>query len=214
LRAAASDKGEGEGACGGAFALALATLLAVLLVTPARAEMMHFRIDPEQTQITVAVEEPFSAVRGSSSATFRVISGDISGDPANIRDTAHATISIDAASYTSSSSLRDRAVKSDALETDKFPTINFASTKIENIAMHDTSGTAAIIGNLTLHGTTREIRVPARARLDGSGVLTADGEFALRYDEFGVNPPTLMFGAIRAGNVANVKFHIVASPAL
>jgi polyisoprenoid-binding protein YceI len=177
----------------------------------ARAEVLHFRVDPDASEISAAVEEPMSAIRGSAVGTFRIISGGVYGDAANVTATGRVTIVIDAASYHSSSSFRDRAVKGGVLETDRYPEITFASTSVEDVAMTaNQDGTATVAGNLTLHGTSRPLRVSVKASIDSAGRLIADGEVSFRYDEWGVNPPTLLFGSMAAGNVATVKCHIVA----
>ena len=182
----------------------------LLLPAGAAAELLHFRVDPDATRFTAAVEEPMSTLRGSALGTFRVVSGEVWGDTRDSAATARVTIAIDAASYTSSSSMRDRAVRGSVLEADRFPAITFSSTGVSRVAMTSPrSGSAVIAGNLTLHGVTHAIRVPVSVSVDDSGRLIADGEVSFKYDEYGMSPPTLMFGALAAGNVATVTFRVV-----
>ena len=189
-------------------------VLSVFLVNSAVADVMHFQIDPDASEISATVDEPMSSIRGSAVGTFRVVSGDAYGDDANVQGTGRLTIVLDAASYRSSSSFRDHAVKGSVLEAGSFPTISFASTAVEDVAMvSKREGTATIAGNLTLHGMARPIRMPVKASIDAAGRLVVDGEVAFRYEQFGIKPPSLMFGAMTAGDVATVKFHVVATRA-
>ena len=96
-----------------------------------------------------------------------------------------------------------------------YPTITFISTRIEDLKWEvpGSDATATVVGNLTLHGVTREIRVPVDAILSPDGKLSADGEVSFDFTEFGVVPPSALFGAIKAGSVVDLNFRVIAVPA-
>jgi polyisoprenoid-binding protein YceI len=71
-------------------------------------------------------------------------------------------------------------------------------------------GHVVVVGNLTLHGTTREIRVPSDVSLDSDGMLSGDGEVSFNYTDFGVRVPRLLF-ALAAGTDVTVHFHVIAA---
>jgi polyisoprenoid-binding protein YceI len=183
-----------------------------LFLSPAHAELMHFRVDRDATEIGASVDEPLSSVRPPAVGTFKVVSGEIYGDPANVRATGRVSIVIDAGSYQSSSSLRDHAVKAKVLEIERFGTIAFSSTAIEVPAVTSPQE-GTIVGDLTLHGVTHRIRVPMKASIEPSGRMVVDGEISFNYDLWGIDTPTVTFGTLSAGNVARVKFHVVADRA-
>ena len=188
---------------------------AQLFCPPARAAMVHLRVDPALTQIVASVDEPMVRIRGAASGNFAVLSGEIDGDPANPAVSGRATIVIDAASYRSGDAARDLKVTRDTLQTARFPLITFVSTRIENFKP-DADGdeaTATLVGNLTLHGVTREVRVPIDATFSAGHRLTTDGEFSLDFTAFGIAPPSLLFGALRSGTTALLNFRVVAAPA-
>ena len=70
----------------------------------------------------------------------------------------------------------------DFFETDKFPTAKFQSTAIE--AGED--GNSKVTGNLTLHGETKEISFPAKAKMVNGGLILK-AKFQLDRSMFGMS---------------------------
>ena len=168
--------------------------------------------DYQKTEIKATVTEPLGVFRDHPNATgsFQLIKGEIDGDPDNVT-TGHVKLVINATTYDSGSDTRDRAVLSSALETAKYQVIIFDSTGLEDVQIEvpGVSGSATIVGNLTLHGTTRIMRVPVRVSMSTDGEFSAGGEVTFRYTDFGVKVPRLLF-AIPAGDEVTVAFRVVA----
>ncbi len=194
--------------------IALSAVFALLAFQPcaASAAAMRFKIDPDRSTISVAVAEPAAWLRGSATGTFRIIDGAVSLDPANVEQTAKARILIDASSYSSDNTSRDRYVTEKSLEADKFPTIGFESNTVVGVVMtgHN-EGTAIVSGFLTLHGEAHAMTMSVHATLGADGVLSGDGEVKFNYEDFGVEVPAVLFHTLLAGNEATVRFHIVAA---
>jgi len=177
----------------------------------ATAGLTHLKIDPDQSTVSAAVAEPAAVFRGNATGTFRVIDGEVSGDPANTQGTGKVRIIIDATSYRSDNPSRDRAVAK-SLESEKSRTVGFESTSVVGVVTtRSNEGTAIVIGSLTLHGETRPMTVPVHWILNPDGSFGCDGEVKFNYEEFGVKVPGVLFGAILAGNEVTVRFHIVAT---
>lgn len=108
-----------------------------------------YEIDPTHSSAHFSVRHMMlSNVRGQ----FTKVSGTIKFDSAN---TANSSVeaTIDAASIDTHDSQRDAHLKSaDFLDVEKYPTLTFRSKRIES---H--SGGGKVIGDLTIHGVTREI---------------------------------------------------------
>jgi polyisoprenoid-binding protein YceI len=185
------------------------------LGAPAAAKVVHFRVDADGTQIVASVNEPFVRIRGAASASFNVLSGKIDGDPENPVADGHVEIVLDAKSCHSDSPQRDLRVTRGSLEAERYPTITFVSTRIEDLIWEvpGSDATATVVGNLTMHGVTREIRVPIDAILSPDGKLSADGEVSFDFTKFGVVPPSALFGAIKSGSVVDLNFRVIAVPA-
>lgn len=194
-----------------AHALYLAPAI-LLSATPACAKVLHLRVDPSATQIVATVDRPLARINGNVSGSFQVITGEIDGDPADPVATGHIDIVIDATSYTSDSQRRDKAVLQGALETRLYQVIKFVSTRIEDLKWDAPGviGSATVVGNLTLHGVTREIRVPISATLSTDGRFSADGDFQFDCTDFGITPPRELFGALRAGKLVDLNFRVIA----
>ena len=187
--------------------------LAPILTGPrvASAGQTRLKIDPDRSTVSAAVAEPAAVFRGNAVGTFRVIDGEVSGDPASPEGTGKVKIIIDATSYRSDNPSRDRAVDK-SLESEKFRTIGFESKSVVGVVTtRSNEGTAIVIGSLTLYGETRPMTVPVHWILNPDGSFAGDGEVKFNYEEFGVKVPGVLYGAILAGNEATVRFHIVAT---
>jgi polyisoprenoid-binding protein YceI len=176
--------------------------------------LMHFKIIPSETKITASVAEPMQMIRGSAGATFQVIKGDVQGDSSSIADTGRVSLVIDAASYKSDSEGRDKDVKENALEVQKYPTISFQGSQFPSIQKNgDRAAELQVLGQLTLHGVTKDIVLPLSARIDGQGRFIADGSYTFKFEEYGVKRPSKMMGLMTTGDEATINFHVVADPA-
>jgi len=68
------------------------------------------------------------------------------------------------------------------------------------------SGT--INGTLLLGGVTKPISMKAEGKEDG-GMLHITGSYPLKMTEYGLKPPTLMFGRIKVGETVTVKYDLL-----
>jgi polyisoprenoid-binding protein YceI len=189
-----------------------AALVAILLpARPARAEQ-HFRIDTDASEITAAVAEPMSSIRGDAVGKFRLLSCDIYQDPKRRADDgANIWVEavVDASSYHSGSTTRDEAVKTSILDVKDFPTISFkgGSSWTEVKRTSDTSGSATLKGELMIHGAVRPFEVPVKVALSYDKLI-GTGEVTFNYTDFGIEQPSIL--GLKAGNVVKVTFHLVA----
>jgi len=108
-----------------------------------------YTIDPAHSGAGFKIRHLMVAyIRGG----FSGVKGDVIFDPANPANTM-INASIDATTLHTHDDKRDAHVKgADFLETDKYPTITFVSKK----ATPDGKNRWKIVGDLTLHGVTRE----------------------------------------------------------
>jgi polyisoprenoid-binding protein YceI len=178
----------------------------------AQAAIVHLPIDTQASHVSATVTEPLSRMRDNpqTTASFRIVSGEIDGDPDHLATTGHVKLLINATTYDSGSDMRNNHVLHSVLETAKYPSIIFESTRIEDIQVvaPGAMGSITVVGNLTLHGTTRELRVPVNLSMSPQGELGATGDVTFNYTDFGVNPPKLLLFA--AGDEVTVSFQIKA----
>jgi polyisoprenoid-binding protein YceI len=117
-------------------------------------------IDPTHSLVEFSVRHMMVAtVKGR----FTDVKGAIRFDPDHL-DRSSVDVEIGAASITTGEAQRDGHLRSpDFLDVERFPTIRFVSTRVER------QGTdrARLIGNLTIHGVTREVALDVE--FNGSG---------------------------------------------
>ena len=94
------------------------------------------------------------------------------------------------------------------LETAKFPEITFQSTDVTG-KFNGNQFEAKIGGNMTLHGVTRRILIPATVTFDGND-LRAKGEFTINRKDFKVNATNAVHGLVRVRHKLKFTFDIVA----
>jgi polyisoprenoid-binding protein YceI len=194
-------------------AIAATFTMVLLQLGSAHAAAIHLQIDPQKSHITATVADPLARMResGEIEATLRITSGTVDGDPQNPGQTGHVKLVIDATTFDSGNDHRDKVVLGTALDTAEYQTISFESTRLENVQIDvpGKMGHAIVVGNLTLHGTTREIRVPADISLNSDGTVNGDGEVSFNYTDWGVHVPRLLF-ALPAGSDVTIHFHVTA----
>lgn len=109
-----------------------------------------WQLDPAHTLVEFSGKHMmFTTVKGR----FNSVRGTILLDEANPANSS-VEAEIDANSLYSGVEYRDNHLRSaDFLEAEKFPTITFKSTRIERQG----EDSAKVIGDLTIHGVTREV---------------------------------------------------------
>ncbi|MCP5082450.1 MAG: hypothetical protein GY948_12210 [Alphaproteobacteria bacterium] len=118
---------------------------------------------------------------------FNKFEGSMNYDPAAGTDAQNISLTIDAASVDTNWADRDKHLRSgDFLNTDKFPTVTFKSSKFEG----DEKG-GTLTGDLTLLGVTKSISFPITKIAEGKdpwGGYRAgfEGKYNLARKEFGM----------------------------
>ncbi|HVB96669.1 MAG TPA: YceI family protein [Chloroflexota bacterium] len=113
--------------------------------------MATYKIDPAHTVVEFAVKHMmFSTVKG----TFSKVDGQIEFDPEH-PENASVVAQADVASVTTHDEGRDGHIRSaDFFDAENHPTISFRSQKVEPKGRGQE---AKVIGDLTIHGVTKEV---------------------------------------------------------
>ena len=114
-----------------------------------------YNVDPAHTNVNFAISHlGLSLVRGR----FDDISGSIVADPDNLANSS-VDITMKADSIDTSVKMRDDDLRGkNYFDVATYPTLTFKSTKIEKA--HGRDGNYAAIGDLTIHGVTKSVRLP------------------------------------------------------
>ncbi len=103
----------------------------------------------------------------------------------------------------------DKEISQLVLETAKYPEIVFKSTEVTGKLAPAGHYEATIGGDLTLHGVTRHIVIPADITLEGTN-LHARGEFTINRGDYNVKATSALNGTIRVRDKLKFTFDIVA----
>jgi len=95
------------------------------------------------------------------------------------------------------------------LETSKYPEIKFKSTDVKG-SIGSGAFDVEIGGDLTLHGVTRHITIPAKVTFEGDS-LRAVGEFEINRKKYGVKATTAARGLVRVRHTLKFKFDIIGT---
>ncbi len=101
-----------------------------------------------------------------------------------------------------------------ALMADKYPTIEYALTKVKNITQKGNVFTVSMTGDLTLAGTTKAIDMDVQATVLPNSTLKFEGSKEIDMTNFDIEPPTAMLGTIKTGKTVNITFETTLSPSV
>jgi polyisoprenoid-binding protein YceI len=168
-----------------------------------------WNIDTSHSHVTFMVRHMvFAKVRGR----FTKWSGQLALDPQNLA-ASKVDVKIDAASVDTGEAQRDGHLKSpDFLDVAQFPEIAFKSRKVESKG----PGKARIIGDLTVHGQTREVVL--EAELSGRGKdpwgnerVGFSAETAIDRTDFGLKwNQALEAGGVLVGTKVDIEIEVQA----
>jgi polyisoprenoid-binding protein YceI len=171
----------------------LSTLAIALILTLSAAGQDAWQLDPPHSAAQFSVRHlGVSTVRGA----FTKVSGTVQYDPNNLGKTS-IQATIDASSVDTRVEMRDNDLRSARfLDAQKYPTITFASKKVEAAG----AGQLKVTGDLTMHGTTKEV------------VLDVDGLAAPIKDPMGKD--RMRMGASATTKVNRNDFGVSGLPGL
>jgi polyisoprenoid-binding protein YceI len=165
-------------------------------------------IDPAHTSVTFGVRHMMvSTVRGE----FQKVNGTVLWDPSRPEATT-IEASIDVASISTREAQRDAHLKSaDFFDVERHPTIEFRSRGVGR-GKH---GTIEIVGDLTIHGTTRVVALevegptPEHKNPWGQTVMGAAAKTTIKRSDFGMTWNTVLeAGGFLVGDDINIQLDI------
>jgi polyisoprenoid-binding protein YceI len=104
-----------------------------------------------------------------------------------------ASFTVDMTSLASDKQMRDNRLRRDGIETDSFPTATFTLTQPVALPANTAAGAQVSVtlhGDLTLHGVTKTVDIPAQAQLNGSLIQVA-GSLSFPFSDYNINAPNI-----------------------
>ena len=178
--------------------------------------VVRYRLDPSQSKFIVHDER--TGLTWFKGKSHLIAARDFSGEALLSLDAlnpASLEMNIKSASLEETSSVftapQKATIKKEletiVLETAKYPDITFKSTDVTG-TMRNGAFNVKIGGDMTLHGVTRHIVIPATVTVNGD-TLRATGEFSLDRKKFNVNATNAFKGLVKVKHKLRFTFDIV-----
>jgi polyisoprenoid-binding protein YceI len=178
----------------------------VLILTLAMPTAAPLTVAPESR---LWVEGDSTMHKWSCQATTLEISAEaLPGLPGELPTVTSLRVVVPVASLQSGQDGLDEKLR-EALQAKQHPRIEYAMASLRP-RPGDAGGTRQLelAGALTVAGRTRDAPVSITATLLPDGSIAVNGMAPLRMSDFGVKPPTAMFGLIKAADAVTVKFEL------
>ena len=194
----------------GVVSAALLAGIIVLLGAASPSSAATYVITPGEPSLVVF--ESKSTLESFQGKT-RQVSGTITVDPAALADSASVEVQVDLASLDTGIDQRNKHMREDHLETDKYPKATFRGGKLLEISKPalapGQSVTFKISGEFSLHGVTRPIEVPVTATMPpGGSIMRIAGAFDVRLPDYKISRP--QFLVLRVNEIQHVVLDLTA----
>lgn len=103
----------------------------------------------------------------------------------------------------SESSIMDGKIY-DSLKADKFPNIEFSASELKVVDNKRVTGS----GTLKIVGKSKSIPVDAQVSSWNAADFTVTGKVSFKMTDFGITPPTAMFGTLKTGDDITITYKI------
>ncbi|HYK65254.1 MAG TPA: YceI family protein [Patescibacteria group bacterium] len=168
-----------------AFAILLTIAASACSATAAESRSGTLVLDPSRTLVEFRLAGALHTTHGN----FKLERGTISADPAT--GEASGVVVIDAKSGDSGIGARDRRMKEEVLEAQKYPEIIFEPRRVTGRLEKD-QFQAVLQGILKVHGTDHPITMEIQGQFEGSSLI-AKSHFSVPYVEWGMTDPSILF---------------------
>lgn len=96
----------------------------------------------------------------------------------------------------------------DALKAEKYPNISFKLLSATPTSNSANKSTFKVTGELTISGTTKQIEMTANATKNADGSVIITGTESLKMTQFGIKPPSYMFGALKVTDNLTIDYTV------
>jgi polyisoprenoid-binding protein YceI len=124
-------------------------------------------------------------------------------------------LTVDTTTITSNESRRDNRLRTEGLQTDQFPTATFKLTQPVDIPAAALAGAATdltLVGDLTLHGVTKAVEIPAQAQIT-KGQIAVTGSTSFPLSDFQIQTPNVGGFIVSIADQGALEFLVVFAKA-
>ena len=119
-------------------------------------------------------------------------------------------LSVDTTTIKSDKGMRDNRLRTEGLQTDSFKTATFTLTTpavIPAAALAGTASDVTLTGDLTLHGVTKSVQIPAKAQFVGGTVQVA-GSLGFPLSDYSITAPNIGGVIISIADQGTLEFAV------
>jgi len=159
--------------------------LAVILSPAARAQHQTFDVNPDVSEVKIALKTTHELVNG----TFHIRYGSIEFD----RDSPKmsGSVVVLAGSGNTGNGSRDKRMNKEILQVEKYATISFEPKSFNGAIAPSGDSNIQVTGIFTLLGTPHEITVPMLVHIEGP-TASAKAHFSVPYIQWGLKDPSFL----------------------
>lgn len=123
-------------------------------------------------------------------------------------------VEVNVATLASDENRRDNRIRTQGLESNKFPTATFVATEAVNIpqSVADTGrATTSVTGDLTIHGVTKRVTIPLEVQRSGDTIEVV-GSITFPFADYGMTPPDVA-GIVTVDPNPTMEFKLIFAKA-
>jgi polyisoprenoid-binding protein YceI len=120
-------------------------------------------------------------------------------------------IQVDTTTISSDKPMRDNRLRTEGLQTDSYATASFTLTQPVDVpadAIAGTSTDVTLIGDLTLHGVTKSVSIPAQAQL-ANGTVQVAGSITFPLSDYSMVAPNIGGFIVSIADQGTLEFVVV-----
>jgi len=157
--------------------------LLLFLAATGFSQQLSVDFDPAVTKINWSLGGNVHTTHG----TFQLKQGHVDVNAAN--GDIGGELVVEANSGDSGNGPRDKRMKKEILETDKYPEIRFKVTKLEELGPLKSDQSLRVIGQFSIHGASHEISIPLQITMNGTE-FSGTGKFVVPFIDWGMKDPS------------------------
>lgn len=182
----------------------------------ATGEMRTFTIVPDQSEASYEVQEQFLSrdLPNQAIGKTNAVNGEFQFSTDGKPNGKVTNITVDLSKLTSDEGRRDNRIRTQWLESSKYPNAVFTSTEAQSLPDSYTEGqdvSFKLTGNLTIRDVTKPVTFDVTGKLVGDTV-TGSATTQIMMKDFGIDPPSIA-GMLTVKDGVTVKLNFTAKEA-
>lgn len=138
-------------------------------------------------------------------ASKLVSTGDVTMEGSDLKSVNNLWVEVESKSIKSDKDAMDEKIY-EALKTDAYQKITFQMAKMKSIEKKGDAYSIVASGNLTIAGVSKPVELTVVGKILLGGDIEFSGSKTMRMTMFNVDPPTAMWGVVKAGDEITIAF--------